>query len=378
MSFFDDDEPTRVSGAPRRPAAPRQPARPATSGDGDGAPDRQTARTRQLVALGVGALLLILIVLGVKGCLDSRQERALKDYTRDAGAIVVDSNDQVSKPFFDLLSSGQSTGNDLQVQVNQVRLTAEEDLKRARELDVPGEMNAAQQNLLLALSLRSGALTEIAEKLKTAQGRGQQAEQATSEIAGQMQSFLASDVVYSQRAAPLMVEALDEAGVSGQTIPESRFLPGFTWLAPDTVAKAIGGTSSDGATSGGNTCPEGSSCGHGLLGTSIGETALEQGGSTTVPATAPVNVTVRFANQGDNAQRNVVVTVRLTAPGQQAISQKKTVNETQPGTESEVTVPLPKAPPRGTAATLTVRVEPVAGEKNTDNNQATYTVLFSG
>ena len=158
---------------------------------------------------------LIIIVLGFKGCLDSRKERALKDYSRDASAIVTDSNDQVSKPFFELLQSGKSTGNDLQVQVNQVRLTAEEDAKRARELSVPGEMTPAQQNLLLVLDLRAQALTRIAEKLTAAQGRGPQAEQATNEIAGQMQMFLASDVVYSQRAAPLIVQALDEADIQG-------------------------------------------------------------------------------------------------------------------------------------------------------------------
>lgn len=379
MSFFDDDEPTRVTGAPRRPAAPRQPATAGGSGGGtsEGPPDRQTARTRQLVALGVGALLLIIIVLGFKGCLDSRKERALKDYSRDASAIIDDSNDQVSKPFFELLQSGKSTGNDLQVQVNQVRLTAEEDAKRARELSVPGEMTPAQQNLLTVLNLRAQALTRIAEKLTAAQGRGPQAEQATNEIAGQMQMFLASDVLYSQRTAPLIVQALDEAGIQGQTIPESKSLPGYTWLAPDTVAKAIGGTAGGGTTTGGGSCPEGSSCGHGLVSTSIGDTALEEGTSTTVPAKAPVVVNVKFANQGDNAQKNVVVTVKLTAPGQPAISAKKTVNETQPGTEADVAIPLPKVPTAGTAATLVVRVEPVGGEKNTDNNQGTYTVLFA-
>ena len=323
-------------------------------------------------------MLLILIVLGVKGCLDSRQERALKDYSRDASAIVVDSNDQVSKPFFELLQSGKTSGNDLQVQVNQVRLTAEEDAKRARELSVPDDMRAAQQNLLTVLDFRSQALTRIAEKLTAAQGRGPQAEAATNEIAGQMQMFLASDVIYSQRAAALIVQALDEAGISGQTIPESHSLPGYTWLAPDTVAKAIGGTSGGGTTTGGNTCPEGTSCGHGIISTSIGDTALQpDGASNTVPAKAPVTINVKFANQGDNAQKNVTVTVKLTVPGQAAVSAKKTVNQTEPGAESDVAIPLPKVPAAGTAATLTVRVEPVAGEKNTDNNQATYTVLFS-
>ena len=70
------------------------------------------------------------------------------------------------------------------------------------------------------------------------------------------------------------------------------------------------------------------------------------------------------------------MTVKLTAPGQAAITAKKSVNETQPGTEADVAIPLPKVPAAGTAATLVVRVEPVRGEENTDNNQGTYTVLF--
>ena len=259
-----------------------------------------------------------------------------------------------------------------------MRLTAEEDAKRARELSVPGDMSSAQQNLLTVLNLRSQALTRIAEKLTAAQGRGPQAEAATNEIAGQMQMFLASDVLYSQRAAPLIVQALDEAGISGQTIPTSKSLPGYTWLAPATVAQAIGGTSGGGTTTGGSTCPAGTSCGHGIVSTSIGTSALSDSASTTVSAKPPVTVTVKVANQGDNVQKNVIVTAKLTSPGQTAISAKKTVNATQPGSETDVAIPLPKVPASGTAATLTVKVDPVAGEKTTDNNTATYTVLFSG
>ena len=209
-------------------------------------------RTRQAIALGVGILVLVLLVFGVNSCLDSRKERALKDYNRNVAAIISDSDNQVAKPFFELLGGGNASGKDLQVQVNQVRLTAEEDAKRAKALDVPASMRSAQQNLMLVLNLRAQALTRIAEKLATAQGRGAQAEAATAEIAGQMQMFLTSDVVYSQRTAPLIKQALDEASITGQTIPTSRSLPGYTWLAPETVANAIGGQTVSGGTSGGH------------------------------------------------------------------------------------------------------------------------------
>ena len=95
LSFFDEgDEPTRVR---TRPARPR---RPATGRRGPAPPDRQTARTRQAVALGGLIVLIILIVLGINGCLSSRAKNALKDYNRNVTAVINDSDGSVGKPFF--------------------------------------------------------------------------------------------------------------------------------------------------------------------------------------------------------------------------------------------------------------------------------------
>jgi len=385
VSFFDDDDPptraTSRTGRPSRPAAPR---RPQATGGGDGggaSADRQTVRTRQAVALGLGILILILLIFGVKGCLDSRKERALKDYNRNVAAITSDS-DQATKSFFQLLGGGAAAGKDLQVQINQVRLSTEDDVKRAQALDVPDAMRPAQQNLMLVLNLRAAALTVIAEKLGTAQGRGAQAEAATQQIAGQMQAFLTSDVVYSQRTAPLIKQALDEAGIGGQTIPRSKSLPGYTWLAPQTVANAIGGQTVSGSGSGttaAGTCPAGTACGHGLDSTSIGTTTLQPGGvSNKVPSKPPPTVSVKFTNQGDNNEKNVAVTVKLTAPGAKVVSAKQTVPQTTPGSQTTVSIKLPTAPAAGTVGTLDVDVAPVAGEKTVDNNKASYTILFTG
>ena len=94
-------------------------------------------------------------MLGVKGCVSSRNDRKLKDYNREVTAIAGDSDSQVSKPFFQLLTSGASGGQDLSLQVNQIRLAAADDAKRARDLSVPGSMSGAQQGLVLAMNLRA-------------------------------------------------------------------------------------------------------------------------------------------------------------------------------------------------------------------------------
>jgi hypothetical protein len=331
---------------------------------------------RQAIAIGVGIILLLIIIFGVKGCLDTASESALKDYNRNVAAIVADSDNQVTAPFFELLSGGTAgaAAGDLQVQINQIRLAAEEDGKRANELDVPSEMRDAQQNLVLTLDLRSGALTKIAELLPKAQGTGQAAETATNEIAGQMQAFLASDVVYSQRTAPLIKQALDGAGITGQTIEQSQSLPGYTWLAPKTIAAAIGGQA---GTANGAVAP--GLHGHAITSTTVAGTELQPSpAANKVSATPPVAVTVKLLNGGESAEKNVTVTVTLTAPGAKPVTAKKVVNETAAGSETDVAIALPSVPASGTAATLTVKVDPVPGETGTDNNEATYTVLFAG
>ena len=57
-------------------------------------PDPQTARIRQGVAAGVILLVLILLVVGVRGCLNSAKKRSLRDYNRDVSSLVQESDDQ--------------------------------------------------------------------------------------------------------------------------------------------------------------------------------------------------------------------------------------------------------------------------------------------
>ena len=376
MSFFDDDDQTQISPPPRQPARPRRPASESTASGG--APvDRTQARTRQLIAAAIGIVVLLVLIFGVRGCLSTRADGALKDYNRNASAIINNSDSQVAKPFFDLLETGGGTdaaggGSDLQVQVNQIRLAAEEDSKRAAELSVPGDMRSAQQNLELTLHLREEAVTRVAELLPKAQGTGQGAETAINEIAGEMQAFLASDVIYSQRTAPLIGQALDNAGITGQTIATSQSLPGYSWLAPKTIAAALGG---NGVPAG---QPAPGTHGHELVSTSIGDTTLEPSpAANKVSAKPPVAVVVKFNNGGENNERNVNVTVTITAPGSKEIIAKKVVNQTNAGEDTTVSIALPSVPTGG-AATMKVTVAPVPGEETTDNNEQTYTVLFSG
>jgi hypothetical protein len=372
VSFFDEgDEPTRVT----RPSRPR---RGGGGGGGGGSapprrPDRQTLLVRQGVAIGVGLLLIIVIAVGVRGCVSNQQENALKDYNRDVTAVISDSDRDVGRAFFQLLASGNQQPSDLQVQVNELRLAADEDVERAEGFDVPDEMQDADRNLLLVLGLRAEGLRKIADALPTALGRGSPAEQAIERIAGEMQAFLASDVVYDVRVAPLIKQALDENGIQGQRIADSQFMTDIAWLSPETVADRLGAQS---ASESREVAP--GTHGHGLSGVSVGDTTLEPSPAVNRVAVGSggATFTVAFENQGENDERNVRVTVTVRG-GNRPLTARKTVSQTKAGSPAEVEIPLGSAPPIGQAVTAEVVVAAVRGEEKTDNNRQRYTVIFT-
>jgi hypothetical protein len=371
VSFFDDepDEPTRVS----RPARPR---RAAPSGRTAGAPDPDTVRFRRMVAFGVLAIIAILLIVFVRSCSNTRHKNALKDYNRDVTSIVQDSDQQVGKQLFQVLSSGGQP-QDVSVAVSQVRLAAEQDVKRAKALSVPDEMKDAQRNLELVLNLRKDAVTKINGLVNKALSPGGAAPQALRAIAGNMQQFLASDVIYSQRVNPLIRQGLQSKKLGDQPVATSHFLPTLAWLDPAAVAARL---NPDANVGGGGTTTTGGikpgTHGHGLVGVKAGNVTLQPGGVTNhVPATAPLPVEVTLANQGENDETNVRVVVKITG-GAKAITGQKVLNVTKAGTNSAVIVQLSSVPPKNSARKMTVTIQKVPGEKTLDNNTQTYTVLF--
>jgi hypothetical protein len=332
---------------------------------------------RRAVALGVGVLVLILLVIGVRACQNSAKKNALRDYNRDVTALARDSDTQVSRPFFELMGRpGNRSPVDIETQVNQYRVVAEDLAERARDIGVRDEVREAHRNVILALDLRAGGLSKIADKVRTALGTGAEQEEAVEQIAGQMQAFLASDVLWSQRVVPLITEGLEEAEVTGQTVQSSRFLPDLSWLDPATVAERLGAESGGGTSGTGGPLAPGSH-GHGLVSTTVGNLTLQPGGTVNrIPASGNPTFTVRFQNQGENDERDVVVNLAVTGAGR-PIRVRRTVDQTTAGEESTVAIPLGQEPPVGTPVQITVSVAPVRGEETTDNNRSTYTAIFT-
>ena len=385
MSFFDDDEPIRASRT--RPAR----ARPAGAGGGSRAmggggsgpsgprrPDPATVRQRRVVLIAAAVVAFLVLVFLISSCQSSRKKNALKDYNRSVTQIATDS-DRVSASFFSALDAAGS-GTDVAVRSNQLRLTADELVKRGHALEPRDELARAQDDLELVLNLRAQGLRKIADKLPsalvTSRDRAQSVETALTQIAGQMQQFLASDVIWSQRVRPYISEALASAGIDGQRVSGSRFLPNLAWLNPSSVAERLGAQRAGGGTGADPNPPQGLH-GHSLLSVSVGSVSLQPGSVTNRVAAKPApQFAVKFSNGGDNDERDVAVTVRVAVAGASTIVSKKTVGLTKAKTETTVLVPLGAAAP-SRATTVTVAIAGVPGEKKLDNNKQTYLVLFA-
>ena len=366
MSFFDEGD------EPRRPLRPRRPATATRTAD------QQTLRIRQGAAAGVILLVVILLVVGVRGCLSSQKKRSLREYNRNVADLIRESDSQIGTTFFQTLagatgattSTGTNNTNALQSQISQLRIEADSLVKRAKRIDVPGDVSKAQTFLVLVLEFRRDAIAKIAAKLPTARAQSG-ADTAVNQIAGQMEVFLASDVVYSQRVIPYIKRALDSNEITGQTIPTSRFLPDLGWLDPNSVASRIGATLKK--ANQGPAAP--GSHGHGLQSVSANGTELQQNTGNKLPASSNAVFTVKFTNQGENDETNVVVKVTIEGANP-PITVTKTVPKTAAGTDSSVDVPLGQNPPTGKPVTIKVEIEPVPGEGDTTNNSASYPALF--
>lgn len=364
MSFYDDEEPTQAHSTGDRDSRRSAPQ-----------PDaQQTVMTRRLVAVGIGLVVLLALIIGVKSCADSRTTSQLKEFNRKASQLITQSDSQVSGPFFKQITGASSKApTDLQEKVNQLVLLAEDQVKQAKNLDAPDSLGSAKTNLVLSMELRREALSMIAHDLQTAVSRNAaDSKNAVNSIAGQMRLFDAADVIYSVRVKNAINSAFDDDGIAvgtgGEQISESTFLPSWKWLDPQYVSSQLTGTGSDSqaATPGTH--------GHSLESVSAGGQTLSPDVTNTVPGPSPA-FAVTFRNGGTVDEANVKITVKVEG-GPTPIIAEKVVPQTKAGQTQTIQVPLATGVATGEAK-VTVTIGNVPGETKTDNNSSTYPVTFT-
>jgi hypothetical protein len=328
---------------------------------------------RRTIAVVVGLVVVLLLVIGFRGCLDARKERAMEDYVRTANELVNLSKAE-SGTLFDTLSAPSDQTQDVnrQNQANQLRVESATIADRAADLDPPDELADAQEYFLEALELRRDALAEIAAQLPGALAQ-EERRSSTGRIAQMMQVLSASDVLLRARFRPNLEAALEQEDIAEDppSNEELTFVEDIDWVNPDFVADEIAGIRGG---EGGEATP--GLHGNGLGTVSLAGVALTPGGSATVPLAQDAAFDIQVVNQGDSTETDVRVTATV-GQGDDAIELEETIDEIAPGEAQTATIPLSEQPPTGQNVPISVRVEPVSGEEVTDNNEAEFTVIFT-
>jgi len=349
MAITDDDRPY----APRRAPSTRR-----TS------PERQRQiMVRRLVALGVGVVILILIVLGVKGCLNARKTRGFENFVADLRSLTAQTT-QLSKGFLSDLSNPPSSKLDFNTTMETDAGTASALLARAEGLSTPGELSGPHGDLVLAYELRANALSGIADELRSG-GKGKA---KTDAIIAHMKQLLASDVLYG-RAQFQIDHTLANEGIDEQA-PANVFLPNpQRWLSSSTISSVLAGVGVAGTTGSVSGVH-----GTGIVSATLDGATLTSGVAATVTSAAPNTLDISVANQGQSTEKNVSVTVKVSGGGRNE-TKTKAIPSIAAGASEIAAVEL-GSPPTGSPLTITVNVAPVLGERITTNNHATYTVTF--
>jgi len=343
--------------------------------------DHQTVVTRRIIAGVIALVLALILIFGIRACLGARKAQAFEDYVADVGALVGESDQQGDALFGLFEDPGTQSSVDVENTINGFRVESEQLIERAGAIDVPDELSEAQGYLLQSLSFRSDGLSGISEHLPKALG-DTEPEAAEELIAGQMQNFLTSDVIYSQRVLPAIQTGARDADLLERVsdLPESQFLPDVSWLQLPTVENAIGSIKGEASSTGGDDPDE--KVAPGLHGTGLQGVTLQpageelsDGGVTTIDGTEGLSFEVEVQNQGENDERNVAI--RITIDGGDApIELSGEIPSIKVDETVSVELPLTEPPSSNEDLTVDVTVEGVPGEENEDNNSAEYLVRF--
>ena len=364
------------------PFPQQQPARPAPSGaqrhnpeTAPPPPPRGDLVRRRLIALLIGAGVLVVLIFLVRGCLDARKERSFENYLRDLSSIVTTSQ-QLSSGLFQRINDPQGASKlEFTNQLGAARGTGEDLLRRVEGLDPPDELGEAQSDLVAAFTLRRDALANIAEQAPSALGNSGRLE-ALQAMAGDMRAFLASDVLYARAEGEIeriVAEQAVEVDNTDDPLPASQFLPEppEQYIDVTQLAGLLAAVAADtGAADAG-------------AGTEISSTVLLPGDvplspdtlTTFSPRGAQTEVEVSVLNGGTEDVADVLVSYELSG-GLTPISGEATIARINPGESATVRLPVTGEVTSGQEQTLTVTVLPVPGETIVDNNESIYPVIF--
>jgi HAMP domain-containing protein len=376
FDFFDESptaeqQPTqRVRMPRRRPSGspPRPPVRP---------PQGFAPLLRLVGLIAFAIVIVVLLVFWVQSCQGASKRNAYRHYVENVAQIATTS-EQIGRDLTDALTTPGQKVTGLQTALGGLADREQQDVVKAQALDPPGALREEHQAVLQALQFRVSGLQGLAATLRTATKKGAS---NTAEVLAQVsQRFVASDVVWDDLFKDKAQDVLAQQGVSGVSPPDSNFLVDPALTTPESwsnVLQRLAGASTGGTAGGG---PHGSALAFvkalsGGQAVADGKT-LNAGAENTVTATTDLEFAVGVTDSGNSQEVGIQVTLTIEKPGS-PIVKTQTIQVIDPGETKTVIFRNLGQVPFAAKTNLKVDIAPVPGEAKTDNNSASYPVIFS-
>ena len=352
-----------LRGGPREPRGPRRPIRPAAG-------FTPLARLVGLVAFAI--LIVVLLVLWVQSCQEDQKRDSYRNYLGDVSAIARDS-ERIGRELNDVLTTPGLKPADLDKQLAGLVQQQQIGANQARELDAPGPLRPAGQSVAESLEFRVNGLRGLAAEFRNTRD-SKDAAAAGALLAAQAQRLVASDVIWDDLFKTPAIAELRQEEISGVEVPDSNFVQ-----TPDLASarsmvpiwQRINGAPATGGT------------GAGLHGTNIVGVRVLPGGQqlsasteNTVVASTDLGFEVAVRNGGDNQEVKIEVTLTIQQ-SPTPVTKKQTIDLINPEETKRVVFRDFPSIDFGELRTMRIDVDPVPGEKNTQNNSAEYKVIFS-
>jgi hypothetical protein len=372
FDFFDEPA-TRESQSPAaRTRLPRRGGRGTGMRRSAGPPRGLTPILRLLVVIVVLVVLFVVFGLLIQSCASTSKHDSYANYMNDVAKIARGSQEDGAAVANALTSASKASS--ISATLRGIADQERQNVKQAQSLDPPGPLRPENQQLIEALQLRISGVDGLAKTIEELAPKKATGETALLEA--QSDRLIASDVVWSDLFHDPAKSVMVSEGVKGVVPPDSTFVANRQLFAETSLNLML--TRLRGASTGGQVS--------GLHGTNIegtkaepGNQSLSTGSENTITATPNLSFVVTVQDSGNAQEVNIAVTMTLKKDGGgKAIVQTKKIAVINPAQKKTVTFSgINTSGYFAVKSHLDIDVKPVPGETRTDNNRASYPVIFS-